>query len=292
MRARDADRVVSASSTVERWGALPYGDWKPTLDTLHLYTQVVGKVRLALSPAEPNWAHVALYVTARGLTTSPIPSTSGTFEIDLDLVDHVLFLRTSRGVVERLALGGEVADFYHDLMRMLEIQHIDVAINPMPQEVADPIPFPEDLVHRTYVAEDVRKFFDVLSRVDMVMRRHRARYRGRTSPVHFFWGTFDLALARYSGRGEEAVMCGWWPGDERVPEPAFYAFAKPRPDGIEHAAVEPDGAAWSADSGEFLYPYEAARAASDSAAAVLRFLATTYAVAADLMGFEPELVAR
>ena len=292
MRARDADRVVSTSSTVERWGALPYGDWKPTLDTLHLYTQVVGKVRLALSPAEPNWAHVALYVTARGLTTSPIPSTSGTFEIDLDLVDHVLFLRTSRGVVERLALGGEVADFYHDLMRMLEIQHIDVAINPMPQEVADPIPFPEDLVHRTYVAEDVRRFFDVLSRVDMVMRRHRARYRGRTSPVHFFWGTFDLALARYSGRGEEAVMCGWWPGDERVPEPAFYAFAKPRPDGIENAAVEPDGAAWSADSGEFLYPYEAARAASDSAAAVLRFLATTYAVAADLMGFEPELVGR
>ena len=291
MPAGDAERAVATSSTVERWEALPYGEWKPTLDTLHLYTQVVGKVRLALSPPEPSWAHVALYVTARGLTTSPIPSTAGTFEIDLDLVDHVLFLRTSRGVVERLPLGGEVADFYRDLMRMLEIQRIEVAINPMPQEVADPIPFPEDLVHRTYVVEHARRFFDVLSRVDMVMRRHRAPFRGRTSPVQLFWGTFDLALARYSGRGNEAVICGWWPGDERVPEPAFYAFAEPRPEGIENAAVEPDGAAWSAKSGEFLYPYEAARAANDSTAAVLRFLATTYSAAAALMGFDPELVA-
>jgi hypothetical protein len=245
---------------------------------------------------------VPLYVTARGLTTSPIPSGPRTFQLDFDFIDHVLFLRTSEGVTERLALGGEVADFYRDVMRMLEIQGIDVAINPVPQEIPDPIPFPEDLVHRVYEPDHAARFFRVLSRTDMLMRRHRARFAGRTSPVQFFWGSFDLVVVRYSGRmveqpsaagaGREVaeeISAGWWPGDERVREPAFYAYGYPKPPGIERATVEPEGAKWSEANGEFLVAYETVRTADDPEAAVLRFLESTYDAAAALMGFDPRL---
>ena len=267
-----------------------------------MYAQVVGKVRLALSPREPQWAHTALYVTARGLTTSPMPSSIGPFALDLDLIEHALFLRTSAGVVERLPLGGEVASYYSDVMRMLEIHHIDVAINPMPQEVPDPIPFPDDRFHRVYVGEHAERFFRVLSLVDMVMRRHRARYSGRTSPVQFFWGSFDLVLVRYSGRFvappsveggarrvAEEISAGWWPGDDRVREPAFYAYGYPKPAGIEKVHVEPDGAHWSETSGEFLLPYEAVRTQDDPETAALRFLESTYDGAATLMNFDPHM---
>ena len=218
-----------------QWPALPYEDWRETKDTLHMYTQVIGKLRLALSPPEPQWGHVPLYVTARGLTTSPIPVGLGAFDAELDLLAHELVIRCSDGKVERRPLGGDVASFYEDVIRMLQRMDVAVEISVVPSEVNDPIPFPDDRTHDTYVAEHATRFFRVLSMVDVVLKEHRASFRGRTTPVQFFWGTFDLALTRYSGRavepptdagvirrlgGDAEVICaGWWPGDQRLQIP-------------------------------------------------------------------------
>ena len=287
------------------WPPLPYEDWRETRDTLHMYTQVVGKLRLALSPFEPEWANVPLYVTARGLTTSPLPVGLGTFDAELDLIDHVLVLRTSDGRVERRPLGGPVADFYREVMSALVRMHVDASISPLPSEVANPIPFPDDHSHATYEPAHVARFFHVLSMVDVVFKQHRAAFRGRTTPVQFFWGTFDLALVRYSGRpvtpppgagvisrfggDAEEICAGWWPGDERVKFPAFYAYAFPKVMDIEQTTIAPGGAAWSADAGEFILPYDTARANTDPRQAILDFLGTTYAGAAALMGWDGDL---
>jgi len=287
------------------WPPLPYEDWRETRDTLHMYTQVVGKLRLALSPFEPEWANVPLYVTARGLTTSPLPVGLRTFDAELDLIDHVLVLRTSDGRVERRPLGGPVADFYREVMSALVRMHVGASISPLPSEVANPIPFPDDHSHATYEPSHVARFFHVLSMVDVVFKQHRAAFRGRTTPVQFFWGTFDLALVRYSGRpvmpppgagvisrfggDAEEICAGWWPGDERVPFPAFYAYAFPKVVDIEQTTIAPGGAAWSADAGEFILPYDTARANSDPRQAILDFLRTTYAGAAALMGWDGDL---
>ncbi len=289
----------------DAWPALPYGEWRATRDTLHMYTQVIGKLRLALSPFEPEWGNVPLYVTARGLTTSPMPTGRGSLDAEFDLVDHALVFRTSDGRVERRPLGGAVADFHRDVMSALSRLQVDATISVIPSEVANPVPFPEDRAHDTYDEAHVTRFFRVLSLVDLVLKRHRARFRGRTTPVQFFWGTFDLALVRYSGRrvtpppdadviarfsgDAEEICAGWWPGDERVPDPAFYAYAFPRPEGFELAAVEPGGGAWSDTAGEFVLPYERARLHPDPGAAVLAFLETTYAGASALMGWDPDL---
>ncbi len=287
------------------WPTLPYPEWRETRDTLHMYSQVLGKLRLALSPFEPQWANVALYVAARGLTTSPIPAGPRTFDAELDLLGHELVVRTSDGRIERRPLGGAVADFYRDVVRILDRLGVDVQISTLPSEVADPIPFPDDHVHATYEPLQAARFFQVLARVDEVLRRHRARFRGRTSPVQFFWGTFDLALQRFSGRrveppanagiirrlgGDAETICaGWWPGDERARQAAFYAYGYPKPDAIEGRAIEPEGAGWSEAAGEFVLPYDDVRGAADPAAALLRFLESTYAVAARLMSWDPEL---
>src|SRR5580700_5993677 len=242
------------------WLALPYAEWRDTRDTLHMYTQVIGKLRLALSPFEPGWANVPLYVTARGLTTSPLPVGLRTFDAELDLRDHVLVIRTSDGQTERRPLGGAVADFYRDVMDALRRMGIDVAISVHPSEVPDPIPFPDDHTHVTYDRAQVQRFQHVLSMVDLVMKQHRARFRGRTSPVQFFWGTFDLALIRYSGKlvdplptekpiehfstDAELICAGWWPGDHRLAEPAFFAYAYPAPAGIDAVDIGPPEATW------------------------------------------------
>ena len=291
--------------TEDAWPALPYGEWRATRDTLHMYTQVIGKLRLALSPFEPEWGNVPLYLTARGLTTSPMPTGRGSLDAEFDLVDHALVLRTSDGRVERRPLGGAVADFHRDVMSALSRLQVDATISVIPSEVANPVPFPEDRAHDTYEEAHVTRFFRVLSLVDLVLKRHRARFRGRTTPVQFFWGTFDLALVRYSGRrvtpppdadviarfsgDAEEICAGWWPGDERVPDAAFYAYAFPKPEGFELAAVEPGGGAWSDAAGEFVLPYERARLHPDPGAAVLAFLETTYAGASALMGWDPDL---
>ena len=271
-----------------------------------MYAQVIGKLRLALSPFEPGWANVPLYVTARGLTTSPLPIGLRSFDAELDLRDHVLLLRTGDGLVERRPLGGAVADFYADVMDALRRMHIDVSISVLPSEVPDPIPFPEDRTHATYDRAQVERFHRALSMVDLVMKEHRAQFRGRTSPVHFFWGTFDLALTRYSGKlveplpgpnpimhfgtDAELICAGWWPGDHRLASPAFFSYAFPAPAGIDSMVVQPAEAAWSSKAGEFLFPYEAALASPDPRAAIREFLATTYDGAANLMGWNTDLI--
>ncbi|HUZ70362.1 MAG TPA: DUF5996 family protein [Candidatus Saccharimonadales bacterium] len=286
------------------WPPLPYDEWRATRDTLHMYTQVIGKLRLALSPFEPEWANVPLYLTARGLTTSPMPIGHRTLDAEFDLIDHALVLRSSDGAIERRPLGGTVADLYSEVTRALKRLQVHVTLSVLPSEVPAPIPFPEDTTHATYVAAHAARFFTVLTQVGIVLKQHRAGFRGRTTPVHFFWGTFDIAVVRYSGRpaapqgrgvierlgsDAEEICAGWWPGDARVPFPAFYAYAYPKPEGIEHARIEPDGATWSPGAGEFILPYDTARTLNDPDAAILRFLRSTYDVAAARMGWEPDL---
>ncbi len=290
--------------TDDSWPALPYEEWRDTRDTLHMYTQVVGKLRLALSPFEPEWANVPLYVTARGLSTSPMPAGRRTIDAELDFIDHVLVLRSSDGAIERVALGSAVADFYHGVTDALTRLRADVAISVVPSEVANPIAFPDDRTHATYDPAQATRFFRVLSQVDVVLKAHHGAYRGRTTPVQFFWGTFDLALVRYSGRqitppegagviarfggDAEEICAGWWPGDRRVPYPAFYAYVYPRPDGVERVTVAPP-AVWNPTAGEFIFAYEDVRTADDPGGAVLDFLTSTYRGGAALAGWDSSL---
>jgi hypothetical protein len=277
----------------DAWPELPYGAWRDTRDTLHMYMQIVGKVRLALAPMEPQWGQVPLYVTARGLNTSPIPHPAGVFDIDVDLIDHVVSVRTARGDVERIRLEPRsVADFHAELMTALSAAGVPVTITENPSEVPSPIPFPQDVEHASYEPEWANRFWRALVSVDAVMKEHRARFRGKTSPVQFYWGAFDLSYARFSGRpvepppdadvitrfgGDAEQACGgFWPGDGRLEEPAFFAYTYPRPEGIEHAQVEPEAAYWSTELGEFFLPYEAVRTAADPRQAVLDFLESTY----------------
>lgn len=303
--ARAVDLPRPTPHGTDGWPSLPYEEWRATRDTLHMYTQVVGKLRLALSPFEPGWANVALYVTARGLTTSPIPFGTRTFDAEFDFAEHVLVMRTSDGLTERQPLGGAVADFYRNVMQALHRMSIDVEISAVPSEVADPIPFPEDRVHVTYEPAHAARFHQVLSIVDVVMKQHRAHFRGRSTPVHFFWGTFDVALTRYSerrvtppegagiierfGGDTEEICAGWWPGDERVSYPAFYAYAYPVPEDIEGVSTQLLEGAWDATAGEFLLPYESVRTRPDPERGVMAFLESSYAGAAALLGWSDEL---
>jgi hypothetical protein len=287
----------------DNWPELPYEAWRPTRDTLHMYLQVVGKVRLTLAPMEPQWAQVPLYVTARGLNTSPIPHPAGVFDIDVDLIDHVVAVRTARGAVEQIRLRPRsVADFYEELMRALVDAGVPVTITELPSEVPDPIRFPDDVEHASYEPEFATRFWRALVSIDAVMKEHRALFRGKTSPVQFFWGTFDLVYSRFSGRSvepppdadvitrhgadAEQACVGFWPGEARLAEPAFFAFTFPSPAGIEQADVEPEAARWSAEMGEFLLPYEAVRTAADPRRALLDFCETTFRAGAGLARWE------
>jgi hypothetical protein len=285
------------------WPALPYEEWKETLETLQLWMQVVGKVRMALTPAVNHWWHVPLYVTARGLTTTPITYGARGFEIDFDFIDHRLLIHACEGHVRTIALRPRTVAYFHAaVMRALEELGIDVRINTLPQEVPDPIPFEEDAVHAAYDAEAAHRFWRVLFQVDRVLRGFRARYLGKCSPAHLFWGAMDLAVTRFSGRlapphpgapglpdsvtreaySHEVSSAGFWPGNAMLPQPAFYAYFYPEPAGFKTAAVRPDAAYYSADFGEWLLPYDAVRAAPDPDAALMEFLQTTYAAGADL----------
>lgn len=257
-----------------------------------MYTQILGKIRLMRAPEEPQWAHVALYVTARGLTTSPMPYEERTFQMDLDLIAHKLLILVNDGQTRSIDLGASVAAFYGDVIHALETLRINAPINTDPQEVPAPIPFEKDTVHATYDPKSVERFFQILSRVDSIMREHRAPFRGRHTPVHFFWGTFDLAYARFSGRpvtpppganllmrvggDAEEINAGFWPGDARFPEPAFFAYAYPKPDGLERAAVQPAQAFWNKELPEFMLRYEDVRVAASPREALLDFLRSTF----------------
>jgi hypothetical protein len=292
---------------MDDWPALPFEEWRATRDTLHMYTQVVGKLRLALSPFEPQWANVPLYLTARGLTTSPIPYGRRTFDAEFDLLGHELVVRTSDGHTERVPLGPRpVADFYHDVMAALGRVNMDVTISATPSEVAAPIPFAEDRTHHAYDPEQVSRFFQLLSRVDVVLKEHRARFLGKTPPVQFFWGSFDLAVTRFSGRpltppadadvitryggDAEQICAGFWPGHDKFPHPAFFGYAYPKPDGIEGSRIRPEAAHWDDNLGEFILPYDAVRSASDPRRALLDFLETAYEAGAARLGWDSELI--
>ncbi len=282
------------------WPELPYEAWRDTRETLHMYLQIIGKVRLALAPMEPQWGQVPLYVTARGLNTSPIPHPNGVFDIDVDFTEHAVSVRTVAGALERVSLEPRsVADFYALLMAALDRAGVPTTITERPSEVSNPIPFPEDIEHSSYEPEPAHRFWRALTSVDAVMKEHRARFLGRVSPVQFFWGTFDLAYTRFSGRpadpppnadvimrtaaNAEETCSGFWPGDERLSEPAFFSYAYPAPPGIEARA---DG--WNTALGEFVLPYEAVRTAADPRRTLLDFLESTYRAA----GWDPALEAK
>ena len=286
------------------WPSLPLDAWQDTYATLHRWAQIVGKVRLARLPWINHSWHVTLYVTARGLTTGPMPDGTRSFQIDFDFVDHQLPVRTSDGKVRSLELRPRsVADFYGELMATLRDLGVETAIYPRPNELEDATPFAEDEAHAAYDPDAAHRCWRVLAQTERVFTEFRARFLGKCSPVHFFWGAFDLAVTRFSGRpapphpggvphlpdwvareaySHEVCSAGFWPGDERFPAPAFYSYAYPEPAGYKDAAVRPAGASYNRNLGEFLLPYDAVRTAASPDAALLEFLQSTYDAAADL----------
>ena len=287
------------SDAPECWPALPLASWKDTCATLHMWTQIVGKVRLRLTPLVNHWWNVPLYVTARGLTTSRIPYQERAFELVFDFLRHQLVLETSDGNLKSLPLRPQsVADFYHDCMAMLRSADIEVSIWKMPVEVPDPIPFDQDRVHAAYDAERAETFWRILLSVDAVFQQFRSEFIGKASPVHFFWGSFDLAVTRFSGRraperpGADAVTreayshevssVGFWPGSGEMAGPAFYSYSAPEPQGFGEAAVRPEKAGYDRQLSEFLLMYDDVRNSESPSEALLAFCRSTYDAGATL----------
>ncbi|HZQ85280.1 MAG TPA: DUF5996 family protein [Acidimicrobiales bacterium] len=285
------------------WPELTLSAWADTRDTLQLWTQIVGKVRMALMPMLNHWWQVTLYVSARGLTTSVMPAPDGRgVEMEFDFVDHVLAVRTTDGDRRTVTLEPRtVADFYGATKGALRDLHVDVAIYPRPQELEVAIPFTEDEVHRSYDGDAARRFWLALVQAHRVFTEFRARFVGKVSPVHYFWGGADLAVTRFSGRrapkhpggvpncpdwvqvqaySHEVSSCGFWPNGDT--EGIFYAYAYPTPPGFSEWKVEPAAASYDAAMGEFVLPYAAVRTAADPDATLLGFLQSTYEAAADL----------
>ncbi|WP_372784931.1 DUF5996 family protein [Phenylobacterium sp.] len=293
---------MSDLSASDDWPALAYDDWAETAGTLHLWTQVVGKVRMALTPPVNHWWHVPLYVSARGLTTSPIPVGGRSIEIVFDFLEHQLRITCSDGQLEAIPLRPiSVAQFYRETMAALGRLGVEAEIWTTPCEIEGAIPFEADEVHCAYDGAAAQRFWRALVQADRVMKAFRARFIGKASPVHFFWGSFDLAVTRFSGRraprhpgsplapasvaveaySHEVSSCGFWPGAPGIP-PLFYAYAYPEPPGFADVRARPAEADWSAGLGEFVLPYEAVRTARDPDAALLEFFQSTYEAAADL----------
>ena len=284
------------------WPELPTAAWRETCETLHLWTQIIGKIRLTRAPWLNHSWHVALYVTARGLTTSAIPDGTRTFQIDFDFIDHTLRISTSGGAQRQLALAGQsVASFYAAVMADLADLGIHIAIDEMPNELPEPIRFSQDRKHASYDPTAVRHFLQILVNADRVFKQFRTGFLGKASPVHFFWGSFDLAVTRFSGRraprhpggvpnlpdsvateaySHEVSSAGFWPGSGTVDYPAFYSYAYPEPAGFRTTKVKPDAAFFGEALGEFILPYDAVRTAANPDQALLDFLQSTYAAAA------------
>ena len=288
------------------WPRLKVADWTDTRDTLHLWTQVVGKVRMSHAPLVNHWWQVTLYVSPRGLTTGTVPTPAGALDIELDLVEHRLRMRLSTGAEETFALEPmPVAQFHAQTLAALERLGLTPRIQATPNEVDPAIPFAEDHEHTAYDPRAAHLFWQQLLQADRVLGEFRSHFVGKVSPVHFFWGAMDLACTRFSGRpapehpggapncgdwvmvegySRELSSCGFWPGGGE--EGAFYAYAYPQPPGFEAAEVGPEGAFWSTENGQFLLPYEVVADAPDPDAALSRFLHDTYAAAADLGGWD------
>jgi Family of unknown function (DUF5996) len=291
----------------EPWPSLRYDEWKDTLHAIHMWTQIVGKIRLATTPLLNHWWNSSLAVTPLGLTTGTMPSGEGAFQIDLDLTArHELSIVTSRGGRAAIALRPmSVAQFYREVFDSLSglgVPHPDITLRP--SEVADAVPFPDDVVVRPYDRDQARRFATTLLRTDLVFERFRSGFLGKASPVQFFWGSFDLASARFSGRrapaysggkppnvdihvmheaySHELIAAGFWPGSADVPRAEYYAYAMPAPAGLDRAAIDPEAAGWVAERGEFLLPYDVVRTSADPEGTLLSFLESTYRAAADL----------
>jgi Family of unknown function (DUF5996) len=283
----------------EMWPALPLAEWNETRQTLHMWTQIVGKVRLALSPRVNQWWEVPLYVCARGLTTSPIPYGTGIFEVNFDFVSHTLEIVTSWNEKKTIHLFTRtVAGFYREFMDALHSLGITVKIWPMPVEIPNPIRFDQDVTHARYDPAYVHRFWRILVTVDAILKEFRAGFIGKASPVHFFWGSFDLAASRFSGRlappkpgadpitreaySHEVISAGWWPGAGDVTAPFFYAYAVPDPAGFRDAPVKPAKAVYNTQLNEFLLAYDDVRSDADPKAALMAFLQSTYDAGATL----------
>jgi uncharacterized protein DUF5996 len=294
--------MSNALAGTKPWPELPTAAWRETYATLHLWTQIVGKIRLARAPWLNHSWHVALYVTTSGLTTSPIPDGTRTFQIDFDFINHQLKISTSDGAARQLGLAGHsVASFFAAVMNTLAELDIDVAIDDMPNELPDPIRFSGDEKHASYDPEAVGRFLQILVNADRVFKQFRTGFLGKASPVHFFWGSFDLAVTRFSGRRaprhpggmphlSDAVACeaysheessaGFWPGSGAIDYPAFYSYAYPEPEGFRSRRVQPEAAFFHEALGEFILPYDAVRNSTDPDQALLAFLQSTYEAAA------------
>lgn len=289
---------------MEPYPPLPLDEWKETNDTLHMWTQIVGKIRLVQTPLTNQWWNVPLYVTERGLSTSVIPCDDRNFSIEFDFLNHKLLVRTSYNEGFEFDLEPmTVAEFYRKLMSKLKVNGIEVAIKAVPDEVENPIPFAEDDVHSSYEREPVERFFRALSSIDRVFKEFRARFRGKSSPVHFFWGSFDLAVTRFNGKDapprpgadrimriaydQEVISHGFWTGNG-FGEPAFYAYHTPEPAGFKEAAVKPDAAFYKEEMGEYLLKYEDVRRSENPDQTILDYMQSTYEAGATAAGWDRE----
>ena len=296
------------------WPDIPYTEWADSCATLQLWTQIVGKIRMTKMPWVNHGWHVTLYVTIFGLTTSPISDGSRYFQIDFDFIEHRLFIRTSDGDQRSIELEPmTVADFYTQIIRALADLGIDVEINTLPNEVQEPIRFEDDYVHASYDADAVNRYWRALLQIDRVFKYFRAGFTGKCSPVHLFWGSFDLAVTRFSGQSapehpggvpnlpdsitreaycQQLSSAGFWPGGGPIDYPAFYSYAYPAPVGFATSKVRPSEAFFDADMGEFLLPYDAVRNSTDPDAALLSFLNSTYEAAAIAAGWDRKTLER
>ena len=290
-------------NNADLWPALPVAEWKDTYATLHMWTQIIGKIRLTLSPLVNHWWNSALYVNSRGLTTSAIHYKNRIFEIDFDFIDHNLLITTSDGSRKSLDLmPRSVADFYQEVMATLDSLGIEVKIHARPDEVPNPIPFAEDHEHASYDAEYAERFWRILVQVDRVFKKFRAGFIGKCSPVHFFWGSFDLAVTRFSGRraplrpeadaitreaySHEVISHGFWPGGGDIQSPAFYSYTAPEPAGLGREAIRPASAFYSEKMSEFFLMYDDVRLSSSPDETLLEFLESTYEAGARLANWD------
>jgi len=284
-------------SRSDRWPPLPLSEWQDTYRTLHMWTQIVGKIRLTLSPSVNHWWHVALYVNSHGLTTGPVPYALGFFEIQFDFQKHEVNIITSEGHTASRPLRAEsVASFYGGIQESLASLGVAVEINQKPQEVADPVPFDRDYAHCSYDAQYVHRFWRILVSSVQVFDRFRGKFVGKCSPVHFFWGSFDLACTRFSGRlapprkgvisgpaySHEVCSAGFWPGGGAIDGPAYYSYSVPKPAGIEREQIRPAAASWNSQLSEFILMYDDMRQAESPEQSLYEFLESTYDAAARL----------
>ena len=307
---------MQATNAITAWPRLGLDEWAPTQTTLQRWTQIVGKTRLALAPMQNHWWQVVLYVTERGLTTSPIPYDARTFDVSFDFASHKLIARTSDGESRTIPLVAQsVADFYAAYMEMLRSLGIEAKIKPVPMEMSDTMRFTEDRTHASYDPDAVHRFWQVLVNCDRVLKEFRARFLGKSSPSHFWWGGFDLACTRFSGRpaplhpggipncpdyvmiegySHECISAGWWVGTVGgpVPEPAFYAYSYPEPPGCDVAPIRPEGAYYHPVMREWILPYESVRTSPDPSQALLDFLQSTYETAANLAKWDRKALER